>query len=193
MSEFGRCTRSARRGSGLLGATKRRDCGTQNMHSARSPWAVPGEPSEPGSIGPLFLPRIRGHRRSGETRDPIISRFSVGLPLARRRPRRTWSDRRSEGGVREGHHGVAGLIRLSGPQTTALVSARRARPHARGPQKSRLGELTIFLATAPSSSSEMGFLDPPNRRGNRADVAGTRRGESGEFPRSVSRRPHAER
>ena len=76
---------------------------------------IPGEPFEPGSVGPLFLPRLRGRRRSGETGDSIVSRFSVALPLARRRPRRTWPDRRSEGGVREGHHGFACLVRFSGP------------------------------------------------------------------------------
>ena len=52
-------------------------------------------------LPPLLL---RGHRGSGGTGDPIVSRISVALPLARRRSRRTWSDRRSEGGVREGHH-----------------------------------------------------------------------------------------
>ncbi len=37
MSEFGRCARSAGRGPGLLGATKRRACGTQNMHIGSTP------------------------------------------------------------------------------------------------------------------------------------------------------------
>ena len=171
MSEFGRCARSAGRGPGLLGATKGRACGTQNMHTARPPRAVPREPFEPGSVGPLFLPRLRGHRRSGETGDSIFSRFSVALPLARRRPRRTWSDRRSEGGVREGHHSLACLVRFSGPRTPALVSAGRPRPHARRPKKSRLGGLTTFVATAPASLSEMGFLDPPNRWRNRVPAA----------------------
>ena len=76
MSELGRRTRSARGHSGLFGTSEGGACGTRNLHSARPPCAVPGEPFEPSSIGALFLPRLRGHRRSGGTDDPILSRFS---------------------------------------------------------------------------------------------------------------------
>ena len=55
-SEPGRCTRSARRGADLLGATERRARGTQNMHPARPPRAVSGASVGPGGGGSLLLP-----------------------------------------------------------------------------------------------------------------------------------------
>jgi hypothetical protein len=44
-------------------------------------------------------------------------RHSLALPLARRRPRPTWPDRRSERGAGEGDHGLTCLVRVSGPQS----------------------------------------------------------------------------
>ena len=79
--------------------------------------------------------------RSGQIGRSDYFRLSVTLPLARRRPGRTWSDHRGEGSVRKGHRGFAQLLRISGPRTPALVSARRTRPHARRSEKSRLGGL----------------------------------------------------
>jgi class 3 adenylate cyclase len=93
MSESSRRARSARRSSGLLRPTRRRACGAQDMHSARPARPVAGEPFEPGRVGALFLPRLRGQRRSGRASDPVVPRFPLALPLARRRPRRTWPDR----------------------------------------------------------------------------------------------------
>lgn len=69
------------------------------------------------ALAHLFL---RDYEATVEAGDPIVPRFSDALPLARRRPRGPWSDRRSEGGVREGHHGLAYLVRLSGPRKPAL-------------------------------------------------------------------------
>jgi hypothetical protein len=96
--------RSARRRAGVLRAARRRACGAENMHSARPPRPVAGEPFEPSRVGALFLPRLRGQRRSGRTSDPVVPRFSLTLPLARRRPRRTRADRGSQAGIGESDH-----------------------------------------------------------------------------------------
>jgi hypothetical protein len=86
---------------------------------------------------------------AGRTGDPVVPRFSVALPLARRRPRRTRPDRGSQGGARKGSCDFAYLVRLLGPRTPALVSAAKARPHARRPQKSRMGGLRILAPAEP--------------------------------------------
>jgi hypothetical protein len=59
-SESGRCTRSARRGADLLGATERRARGAQNLRPAGPPRAIPGVSVGPDRGGSLLLPRIRG-------------------------------------------------------------------------------------------------------------------------------------
>src|SRR5437764_6161580 len=90
--------------------------------------------------------RAKGTQDKEETLARPLSLSTVAMPmLARRRARRTRPNGRGEAGAGESHLGLACLVRLSGPRAPAMVSARRTRPHARGPQKSRLGRLTAFL------------------------------------------------
>jgi TolB-like protein len=122
VSEPRRGARRARRRARLFGAAERRARGAQCVYQARPACADAGEPFESGRAGALFLPRLRGRRRGGGKRDPIVPGFSFALPLARRRPWTTWRDRTRKVGAGQGHSALACRVRISGPQTPAVVS-----------------------------------------------------------------------
>src|SRR5215469_16484688 len=78
--------------------------------------------------GALPLWRLRGGGWSGESSDPIISRFFQHLPLARRRTRPAGPDFGGE----EGDRDRTGFIRHARPQSRAMDETRRPRAYARG-------------------------------------------------------------
>jgi len=80
------------RGATLIfsGRPKERGRGSRKKRQARS--RPIGGPFEPDRVGILFPAGIPGRDRGCEPRNPVISRFSQYLPLARRRARRARSD-----------------------------------------------------------------------------------------------------
>ena len=96
-------------------------------------------------IGSLLVPRVRGGRRGGKARDPIISRplelLLELLPLPRRSARPARPDRGSEGSAGEGRLARAGAVCKLRPQPSALAAPGRPRPHARRPAQGRLAGL----------------------------------------------------
>jgi len=77
------------------------------------------------ALGTLLLPRVRGRSRSGETGDPVVSRFSKPLPLARRRAGPARRDRRGEGSLAEGHGYRTGLVSEQCSGARAVDPARK--------------------------------------------------------------------
>ena len=69
-----------------------------------------GGPLKPDCASTVFHRGVRGCDRGGEPRNPLISRFSERLPMARRRARPAWSDRRGEVCTGEGHRDRASGI-----------------------------------------------------------------------------------
>ncbi|WP_342760663.1 hypothetical protein [Bradyrhizobium sp. CSA207] len=86
----------------LRGTAKGRAHGSRNMYQARPTRSVSGSTFVARCVRTIFLQRIRGFDRSCETTDPVVSRFSDDLPLARGGAGPTWAHIGSERSIGEG-------------------------------------------------------------------------------------------
>ncbi len=127
-----------RRDADLRGTAKGRAHGSRNMYQARPPRSVSGRTFVARCVRTIFLQRIRGFDRSRETPDPVVSRFSDDLPLARGGAGPTWAHNGSEGCIGEGRLARTGGIRHVCPQESSVVSAGGPRSSRRGFAQGRL-------------------------------------------------------
>jgi hypothetical protein len=128
-AEPGRRTRSARRDADLRWPTKGRTRLSRNLHQTRSSKPMVLDSFEPGGVGPLFLPRLRGCGGSGKANDPFVSGLYACVSLARGSARTTWSDRGGKGSLRKGNRRSAGPVRHACPQSRPLDATGRLRAH----------------------------------------------------------------
>ena len=138
----------------LRGTAKGRARSSRNMYQARSPRSVSGSTFVARCVRSIFLRRIRGFDRSRETTDPVVSRFSDDLPLARGGAGPAWAHGGSEASIGEGHLARTGGIRHVCPQESSVVSAGRPRPSGQGFAQGRLEGLRLHCSPSPSADPD---------------------------------------
>src|SRR3982750_2331116 len=114
------------------------------MYQARSSRPLSGSPFVACRLRSIFLRRIRAFDRGIETVDPVVSRFSHGLPLVRGGFGSAWAHNGSKGSIAESRLARTGGIRYVCPQQSSLVSAGGPRSSRQGFAQGRLERLTLI-------------------------------------------------
>src|SRR4051812_19150763 len=138
------------------------------MYQVRSPRSLSGGPFVACRVRSIFLRRIRGFDRGIETVDPVVSRFSHGLPLVCGSAGSAWAHNGSKGSIAEGRLARTRGIRYVCPQQSSVVSAGGPRSSRQGFAQGRLEGLTLIRPLSGLviwTASDLQQIHPPKAAG----------------------------